>query len=254
MQNRCKEALLNIQISGTRVDKKIAEKLLDNDVQKKISKIVDISEICDVSVSTASRFITKIHYPSFKHFIYEYSNEMAKKNEIIDENGDEVDASYIQEITEKSHNLISHVKGDIFTLTSRRGKSIGKMLHERLNDAKVKNFLFRESKDNVEEFVKSSAGNTLILVSLSGYSNVFSKAIHEIAKLDEKDKPNVIILTAAVWMNIFEKYEYISLGKLKKKKYDLDEWKDYNYALLDIMSTLIVLLNDIHDRYKHTNE
>lgn len=253
MQNRCKEALLNIQISGTRVDKKIAERLLDTEIQKKISKIVDISEICEISVSTASRFIAKIHYPSFKHFIFDYSNEMAKKNE-IDEDENDADASYIQEITEKSHSLISHVKGDIYTLTSRRGKSIGKMLHERLNDARVKNYLFRESKDDVEEFVKASAGNTLILVSLSGYSNVFSKAIHEIAKLDEKDKPNVIILTAAVWMNIFEKYEYISLGKLKKKKYDLDEWKDYNYALLDIMSTLVVLLNDIHDRYKITHE
>lgn len=245
MLNKCKEALLNIQISGTRVDKRIAGVLLSEKAQKNIKKIADVAKICDISLSTASRFIAKMQYPSFKHFIYEYIPEKNKQTASNETNKEKT--SYIQDVMEKSHDLVSHLKGRIFILTSRRGKSIGKFLHERLNDGKFDNELFRESQDQVEEFVQKSRSNTLILVSLSGYSQIFSHAIQAIARLEEDEKPNVIILTAAMWMSIFEKYDYISIGKLRKKKYDLDQWKEYNIALLDIMSTVIVLLNDIYD-------
>lgn len=238
MKNTCKEKLHQIEMNGTRVDKKIAQFLFSNKGED-ISKINDLSDGCDISLSTAHRFIIKIGYPTFKHFYYEFKDIQLKESECKTTN------SYINEVYEQTVDVISKIKGDIFIISSRRGKSIGKLFNERLNDGNIKNVLYSESKDNLQQFVKSSANNTLILISLSGYSNIFSKAIEEIAKLPIKDKPNVIILTAAQWMKIFEKYSYISIGKIYHKKYDLDDWKEYNSALLDVMTTITIMLNEL---------
>lgn len=239
MKNICLTQLKEIALNGTKQDKYLAEEMLKIYRQNgELGSIHDVASLFNVSSSSISRFIQRIKYPSYKHFTYDFNH----RDE--DESASQKNWNLIDQEAERLASLMPKNKM-INILSSRRGKCVGKFINERLNDGNIKNRLFHESKDNVEKFVQGSKNNILILISLSGYSNIFSKAIEEIAKLKIEEKPYVIIFTAAPWMEIFEKYCYISLGRLWKKKYDIENWKDYNSALLDIIALVINFINNL---------
>lgn len=251
MTNLCTKRLMDMETNGTQQDILSARRLLNENIS--FSNITELAKILSIGNSSMSRFVKRLGYPSFKHFYYEYisKNEGEEKynysegrSQLSESTADREQVMFNKIVEE----MASKIRGRIFIISSRRGKSIAKFMSERLNDGKVENVLFHESTDDIHEFFKKITKNdTVFVITLSGHSMIISRAITEIALINESEKPQVAILTASQYMSIFKKYEYISLGIITNKKYSLDDWKNYNFAILKMMNIIILLLNKLYD-------
>lgn len=236
MTNECKKRLRIIKYDGSSKHAKIAERFLESTV--KFEKIADLAAMFNCSVSSIHRFITKMGYPSFKHFQYDYQNQGSPAAVLTKETPD---------IKKHIEGVVSRVQGKLWFIPSRRGKAIAHLIDERFRDGKIDSECYKEENKNINEFVgRVGKGDTLVLLDITGHSYIISKALEEIAKRDADSRPNIIIITAAKWMKVFNKYPYIYIAKLLSSSFeDIPRWDDYNYILIRVIPTIVELLNAI---------
>ena len=234
MTTECKKRLRIIKYDGSTKHSQMAEKLLKKDIE--FSKIVDLAKIFDSSVSSVHRFITKMGFPSFKHFKYEYNS---------DGQVDDVITNVQSETSKEIEGIIERIRGKFWIVPSRRGRAIAKFSEERLKDGHVDCEVYDEKNNNVKEFVRNiPAEDTIFIIDIAGHSYVVSNAIAEIANIEDKKRPAVIILTAAQWMKVFSKYKFIYVAKFLSSHFeDISRWDDYNYIMIRLMPVVSELLN-----------
>ena len=234
MTNKLENLLRESLNWKTKNCKKIATALLEN---KELNRIKKIATFCNVSYSSVDRFIKQLGYPSFKHFVYEYENEEDFKNKSLD--------NLIFKYQQQGQDIAKKITGKIFIATSRKDKCIGKFLNERLNDENIKHEYFFESKNNISTFVENviDEKGTLILISFFPYSKLFNNFLQEISSV--QSKPNVIIITNAKWIDVFEKYNYVSIGQISKKNYDIEKFDEYNHFLSEVFVLFFAILSEI---------
>lgn len=252
MTNDCKKRLKEILTSGTKLHQRIALALIEQNLE--FSGISELSEILNVPISSLSRFVAAINYKSFKFFLFEYLDSKAEgivwsKDE---EKNNEPSKS---KVTKKIEDIVSKTGGNVYLLTSKRSRCIGKFMDERLENGGIKSELFSGQTSEIEKFVsKISKDDTLILVTLSGYSFQVSEAIQAVARRKEGTRPVIIIITVAKYMKVFNKYPYIYVTKFTNSYItDDSNWIVYNSVINEIMPIIGEILNGIYNKY-HSRE
>lgn len=247
MIETCKQRLIRMKKTGGKSDRVIAEKLLESE-DSKIPKIAEMSAKLGISNSSVTRFVRRMGYPSFKHFQYEYNNNTTEYN--VEHHKFDYSARY----AEKAKEIMKKVNpGPIYIISSRRGHPISFMMAHRLEAVNVKVRSFHNENCTIEEFIEMSKEGTLFIISISGYSKVFSDAMTTIAQLEEK--PNVILITAAKWMKIFEKYNYISLGDVNASFNSIlenDSWENYNNLIIELSMILMNVAKEIYKQKQNS--
>lgn len=240
MNESCRDKMIRIRKTGSKNDRLIAEKLLDQD-QIQISKISEMSEILQVSNSSITRFARKMGYPSFKHFQYELSKGASEYK--IESSKKDYSTIY----AEKAKQIMKNVKNaPIYIISSKRGEPISFLMANRLQAVNIKVYMFHQSDDTLEEFIEKSKEGNLFVVSISGYSKIFSDAMSLISK---KDDLHVLLITASKWMKAFERFNYVSLGEINDAfntiKVD-DSWENYNKLLIELSMILMNISSEIY--------
>lgn len=246
MIKQCKKRLIKISKHGTHGEKKIADALLSYD--SKISKIADIAKMFNVSNSSITRFVHSMGYSSFKHFQFEYNRDDNTDTWTSAETVSSID--YTVKYYEKAKVIANKVgMKDIYVIPSKRSFSLAIMMRDRLKDANIKCVIFDKQKMELSDFIKMSNNGVLFIISISGFSKIFSDSIHEISMLEQKH--DVIIVTAAKWMEIFKKYEFISLGNINESiNVKVEAWEDYNNSLLEVAVIMMGVVKEIYLKRK----
>lgn len=236
MTTECKKRLRIIKYDGSSKHSQMAEKLLKKNIE--FTKIVDLAKTFDSSVSSVHRFITKMGFPSFKHFKYEYNADGYNDDTI-----NTPQAEYLKEI----EGIIERTRGKFWILPSRRGRAIAKFAEERLKDGHVDCEVYEESNNNLREFVNSiPKEDTIFIIDITGHSYIVGNAIAQLAEIPNAKRPSVIILTAAQWMKLFSKYKFIHVAKFLSSHFeDISRWDDYNYIMIRLMPVVSEILNAI---------
>ena len=250
MLKQCRKRLLRIKKSGTIGEKDIANKFLDMK-DSRISKISQLANLFNVSNSSITRFAKALGYTSFKHFQFEFNStqeeETWSSNKVI--SSFDFTLRHYEKAKEIAEKVVSK---EIYIIPSKRSYSLGIMAQSRLLEIGVKCCVFEGDESEISKFIEQSRNGVLMLISLSGYSKLFSKSMQEINKNDLSQQ--VIIATAAKWMDIFNKYEFISLGNIKNSEDAiLDSWEDYNNLMLELAAILMSICKELNQLKKKVN-
>ncbi|MDI4567903.1 MAG: hypothetical protein E7Y34_02360, partial [Mycoplasma sp.] len=175
MTNDCKQKVETMLINGNTHDFIIAQKILKfEELSHKIKNIIDFSKMVEKPLSTTSRFINKLGYKSFKHFIFEFNgydgNEIKKDKELN---------TFWSYGLQKIDEISKKIRGKIFVMSSKKTKSIAFYLYYSFQHIKV-NCEFFDGKISELEYWLNQIGpnDTLIMISMSGTSNRFTSALN----------------------------------------------------------------------------
>lgn len=245
MTKDCKEKISWLMMQGTRLDNEIAVKLVEKDYAFKT--IQSFGAQLNVAISTASRFVKKLGYPSFKHFMYEYNDKTHNEYEI---GGVELNALTSKasgktiadyELECNISRIGSKLTGTIYVLSSQRSKSIANLIIQRLNDAQILSSHFNEKEESLEKWIKQiTPQDSIILLTISGHSLRIQKAI-DIFQI-WKNKPFGLIITATKTMKIPHNFVVVNPNVLNSK-YHLNEWVEYNIVQLKVLGIVTIVLN-----------
>ncbi len=245
MTKNCREKISWLTLHGTRLDIELIVKLLEKDYEFKT--IESFGQILNVAISTASRFVKKLGYPSFKHFIYEYHD---KQYENIYNKG--IELNYLRsKATEKTINdyelecsisLIGRkLTGTIYVLGSQRSKSIANLIIQRLNDGKINASYYNEKIEDFDKWIKKiKSQDSIIMITITGHSLRIQKAIEILEK--QNIKPFGVVITAAKMIKV-PNYFIVITPNVLNSKYHLNEWVEYNIVQLKILSIVTTILN-----------
>lgn len=244
MNKTCVDRLLKIKVSGTPLNIQMATYLLNE--QPKIDTIIELSKLFKAPLSSTSRFIGRLGYNAFQHFLLDY-NEIERHNE----QSINTEVKRSKESIDEVIKYISNSKS-IHIMTSRKDKAIGKFVHERLNDGGVVNYLYSESSNKMKQFIENiKPKDCLVMIDLIGESYIISNAFTLISKA-QQEAPNkdlgfcVIIITAAKWVSAFHKYDFIHVERLMDETVVQNVgWKDYNHILKNILPVFLDIMDEI---------
>lgn len=238
MTNLCRERLNEILNKGTKNEKAIANKLLSNDLT--FTTINSLVQKIGISSSTIHRFSQKIGYPSFKHFLFDYSSD--KEVASTPSNIVESRINITKENIEMSEQIAKQIKGKLHIITSRRTRGIGRLISDQLNIFKIDHGFYDKLETTLEEYIDNAKqGDTIMLVTLSGDSLIISNAIGLIAQKKKSDMPNVVILTGATPLKIFSQYTFMDVVLLEKE-YDFSNWKTYIESILELIKVALIVV------------
>lgn len=223
-------------------EKDIANKFLSMK-DSRISKISQLANLFNVSNSSITRFAKALGYTSFKHFQFEFNStqeeETWSSNKVISS------FDFTIRHYEKAKEIAEKIGSkEIYIIPSKRSYSLGIMMKSRLLEIGIKCHVFEGNDSDVKDFISKSKDGVIMLISLSGYSKLFSKSMQEINKIETEQ--HVIIATAAKWMDIFKKYEFISLSNIKNSEdVTLYSWDDYNNLMLELAAVLMSICREL---------
>ena len=237
MKGSLKNILKKFEVNSSKNTMAISKYLLEK--EPIIKKIVDFKKIMGVSLSSAHHFIKKIGYPTFTHFLYDYNNVNYVFNK---------ESKYHMSIEEKANEFAKIIGNKkIFIATSRRAKSLGKFLAERLNDGGIQNLYYSESKMDQNWFIKQSQKSILLIFDVTGYSNQVKKFLRIIETEIPKSKtPTIILITAASTKEIMKYKNHFSIGEIESANHPINNWLEYNEILLKLFEFVHYFLKSIY--------
>lgn len=244
MTNMCKDRLEVIVSKGSKNDQKLGNILLNNEIRFKT--ISDLSTKSGISKSSIHRFAEKLGYQTFKNFTVEYNSE--HENEFIAEfyNSKNIDFDDIKVGTEISKK----VRGSIHFISSKKTRGVANILSEQLKTINAKHRSFDEGKYDLDEFIKKIPDtDTIILITLSGWSRVISNVITHIAQNPREKYPKIIILTTSKPLKVFSKYEFMEVIVLSDR-YNLSNWRGHYEAVIDIIKIGLIVLQKKYKKFE----
>lgn len=243
MTNNLKTKLTNSVNTGTKKEVAISRQLLQNP-EIHFKNLKSFATIFKCSHSSVTRYSRSLGFPSFKHFFYEYLEE-EKTSELRHENND------ILYYKEEAQKLAKIIKGKLFIFTSRRGKSIGKFLHERLNSAQIPNEYHHESwgKTIEEKIEQITTNDSSLIISMNAESFLATKTLNLLK--EAKNVQQIIFLTASLKKINNKKVHPFSLSKIDKIKYNLDSFHDYNFACARMIAFIVTFLKEAYDQHQN---
>lgn len=236
--------LVNLSQSGSKQHRKISKYLiwvLTNLKEINFSTIDSLSSLTMISRSTIARFATSNGWPSYKHFYFEFVEFF--NTQLLQ--GCDVEKSYLDRSTEIAKLLASK---EIVFICSKKSKFVGDLINSRLIEYGIKSECFQGGFYEIGDYVgKIWKSKLIVLITISGGSMLVSQAIEEIAKRYQNGMhPNILIISSAKWLNIFEKYSFIKHVFVKNEQ-DIDTSSGYNYSISSIVDLLLRVVNELYD-------
>lgn len=251
MEKDLLSTLEEIQKNSNKTNKKISVYLIDLLFEKReieFEKIIDLSRLLNVSYSSIDRFVKEGNWFSFKHFFHSFKsfhNHFLKKEdevlEISKTNYAKVDNS--KEVAKKMNN-------NLFFICSKKTRPIGYWIEERFSDIGKKISIFEGEIEDLQRFTnKITEHDVVFLITVSGSSLIINKTLENIAKLPRNRMPHVYILSSAKWLNIFNKYDFISSIQIQAN-YKEQTWESYNYLMIDLLVAITDIISSFYKRIK----
>lgn len=232
-----------IRLHSTKNDKKIATFLLDNfrsETKTPFKTVDDLSKIVNLSYSGIDRFIKTGKWLSYKHFYHSYMEAMnlgTKKNR--QSNSSETNAKWMQ----ISENVAVELKNNFFLICSKKSRPIGYWTEYRLSEIGKPSYVFDGEAEQIPSFInKMKPNDVLFLITVSGNSRIVNKALESIARLPRVRMPKIYILSTAHWLDIFDKYDFITSIRVDAN-YVSESWESYNFLMIELLNEITKVIN-----------